>query len=224
MIERPTIPCKICGTPTPMLGTKLCDRCWEVEHRLADFLKHPNARALVRELMPKLDDWRDGHPDGWDYEAVLAENEVNVVWCDQMTSDGKTFEPCPPHFCGWSLTWKHGTIHIGQTTEQIARKAAALFVSLWLRGVSASFCDKLMDGYICFLERQESTLLGFWATIKYGHHETDFKQFQLTREGFCQHNDITPGLQDRIIKALDVGLHDEVVVTFKKRKKVCPTT
>ena len=41
------------------------------------------------------------------------------------------------------------------TTEIIARKAAALFVSLWLRGVSASFCDKIMSGMIWFWELQE---------------------------------------------------------------------
>ena len=26
--------CRLCGTPTPMLGTKLCDRCWELEGRI----------------------------------------------------------------------------------------------------------------------------------------------------------------------------------------------
>lgn len=29
-----TIPCRICGQPTLMLGTKLCDRCWELETRI----------------------------------------------------------------------------------------------------------------------------------------------------------------------------------------------
>lgn len=112
----------------------------------------------VEELLKRritLDDWVDGHPDAWDYEAVLHDNEVIVEWCDQMTSDGETFEPLPVSLCGWGFYWKHGAIHIGQTTETIARKAAALFVSLWQRGVSASFCDKLMDGFIIFLERQE---------------------------------------------------------------------
>jgi hypothetical protein len=40
---------------------------------------------------------------------------------------------------------------MGTSSEQIARKAAALFVSLWLRGVSASFCDKIMSGMIWFV-------------------------------------------------------------------------
>lgn len=30
----PTVPCGICGVPTRMLGTKRCDRCWELETRI----------------------------------------------------------------------------------------------------------------------------------------------------------------------------------------------
>jgi len=29
-----TVPCKWCDTPTPMLGTKECDGCWELRTRL----------------------------------------------------------------------------------------------------------------------------------------------------------------------------------------------
>ena len=32
--DRETVACSICGTPTPMLGTKLCDRCWELKTRI----------------------------------------------------------------------------------------------------------------------------------------------------------------------------------------------
>jgi NMD protein affecting ribosome stability and mRNA decay len=31
-----TIPCKWCGRPTRMLGTKMCDGCWELDHRIQD--------------------------------------------------------------------------------------------------------------------------------------------------------------------------------------------
>lgn len=34
MEEDKTVPCRICTVPTPMLGTKLCDRCWELETRI----------------------------------------------------------------------------------------------------------------------------------------------------------------------------------------------
>lgn len=44
-----TVPCGTCGQPTPMRGTKRCDGCWEVEHRMRDYLRNEGARAFVRE-------------------------------------------------------------------------------------------------------------------------------------------------------------------------------
>lgn len=32
---KPTIECKWCGKPTHMLGTKMCDRCYELESRIS---------------------------------------------------------------------------------------------------------------------------------------------------------------------------------------------
>jgi hypothetical protein len=154
MIPCETIPCETCGTPTPFTGTKRCNNCWEVERRLPDYMKSPKAWDFVRQYIPKLDDWVNGHPDAWDYDAVLRENDVVVEWCDTLV-DGNGNEHRAGEFAGWGFYWKHGAIHIGQCSEQIARKAAALFVSLWLRGVSASFCDKIMSGMIWFWELQE---------------------------------------------------------------------
>jgi hypothetical protein len=34
MIPMRTVPCTDCGTPTTMLGTKLCDGCWELRRRV----------------------------------------------------------------------------------------------------------------------------------------------------------------------------------------------
>ena len=33
-MEKKTAACRICGKPTKMLGTRLCDRCWELETRI----------------------------------------------------------------------------------------------------------------------------------------------------------------------------------------------
>ncbi|MHC4296504.1 MAG: hypothetical protein ACYS7Y_04325 [Planctomycetota bacterium] len=50
MDDRETIPCAICGRPTPMLGTKRCDLCWEIERRMGEcfeqVVRH-NAREYV---------------------------------------------------------------------------------------------------------------------------------------------------------------------------------
>ena len=172
------IPCAVCGTPSPFdegdhraveyLGAVRCTNCWEVEHRLEQYMKVP---GVLRKHIPLLDDWVDNQPDAWDYEKVLEENRVSVEYEDS--------EPR-----GWGMAWEHGCMHIGQTSKVNARKAAALFVSLWQRGVSASFADKLMDGFITYLERQENTSLTFLAEVDYSCDHGNF--FRVTREGYCK--------------------------------------
>jgi len=41
-----TVPCIICGEPTPMLGTQLCNRCWELKNRI-EMDKELAAKILV---------------------------------------------------------------------------------------------------------------------------------------------------------------------------------
>lgn len=43
-----TVSCTLCGTPTRMLGTKRCDRCWELETRIQ---RDP---ALARKILEQL--------------------------------------------------------------------------------------------------------------------------------------------------------------------------
>ncbi len=137
-----TIPCKTCGKPTAFPGTKLCYECWNAERLLPDYLKSPGGVKFVRSLMPTLDDWVDGKPDAWDYEAVLVAHDAKVV-------------ECKPVDHGWSLGWRHGSMHIGAGSEIHAKKAAALFIEIWLRGVAASFADKIVTGFILWLEWSE---------------------------------------------------------------------
>lgn len=174
--------------------------------------------------LPALDDWKDGQPDAWDYEKVLRDNNVTVEWCDKLTSDGMTFEQAPPDLCGWGFYWVYGAIHIGQTSETIARKAAALFVSLWQRGVTASFCDKLMDGFIMFLELQEHRRLCFLAEIDTTRVVLGRRYFRFTREGMCEQEPLhdassSESLEEKIIAALDPQPDEEIIVTFTKRKR-----
>ena len=138
--KKETTPCETCGAPT--IGTKLCNNCWEVESRLDQYMRSPKGREVIQDKLPTLDDWVDGKPDAWDFDAVLRDHNVMV-------------ERAVPADHGWNLGWKHGTMSIGTDSEVHARKAGALFVELWLRNVSASFADKLMDGFLFYMEFQE---------------------------------------------------------------------
>lgn len=48
-----TVICETCGHSTMMDSTKRCDDCWELEHRLADYLRRggDKARAFVAEKL-----------------------------------------------------------------------------------------------------------------------------------------------------------------------------
>lgn len=50
-----TIECRICGTQTYMLNTRLCDRCWELESRIQ------SDPELARKILAASD---DGDNDG----------------------------------------------------------------------------------------------------------------------------------------------------------------
>jgi len=47
------VPCETCGDPTDKTGTKRCDGCWEVEHRLADYVRYGGdvARAHLAKAL-----------------------------------------------------------------------------------------------------------------------------------------------------------------------------
>jgi hypothetical protein len=181
-------------------------------------MKGPGALAVLRKHLPLLDDWVDKEPDAWDYEAVLKANGVTVSDEDCWVDGDGTIMDAPPEYLGWGMSWEHGCMHIGPTTEVMARKAAALFVSLWQRGVSASFADKLMDGFITYLERQENTSLTFLAEVYTSADHGEF--FRVTREGFCERAYLMYGLQNQILEALGpVAEDEEIIVTFTKRKK-----
>jgi hypothetical protein len=171
---------------------------------------------MCERPLPKLDDWVDGKPDAWDYEAVLREHNVSVYWWADGTGDVQGNESPAGNSSEWAFSWRFGFGSIGPTNETIARKAAALFVSLWLRGVSASFADKLMDGFICYLERQENTSLTFLAEVDTGDM-TGHRYFRLTRERFCRRESFEFHAEEKIIKALGfVADDEEIIVTFVK--------
>lgn len=60
--------CKTCLDPTPYHSTGLCNRCWEVESRIAGYLRSANGRALVSTELAsasaKLDICNGNHSGG----------------------------------------------------------------------------------------------------------------------------------------------------------------
>ncbi len=137
------VPCEVCGTLTPMDGTKRCNNCWEVERRLPEYVKNLGGQDFIHNLMPNVDDWKDGKCDVWDYEAVLKEHDATVEQSDEYW---------------WSLCWRHGTMGFNTDNEVHARKMAALFIELWMRGFAASFADHIVSGFSMWLELQEKHL------------------------------------------------------------------
>jgi hypothetical protein len=81
MRERPTVPCKVCGTPTPYTGTKLCNNCFETTGRLSNTLyaekvysyltKEYRVRVLTSAFLGAPDD------DSTEYN-ILAASEMDA--------------------------------------------------------------------------------------------------------------------------------------------------
>lgn len=66
MKTRKVIPCLLCGEPTPMLGTRLCDGCWELDRRIQST---PDiARSILANLGGESAEGRLGY-----LEAALRE-------------------------------------------------------------------------------------------------------------------------------------------------------
>lgn len=90
----------------------------------------------------------------FDYDMIaqtLQKNEVTVEWCDTIVdTEGKSPGP------GWGLTWKHGFIHIGPCPEIRALEAAAMFVHLYLKGVSAQLSSHLIVSWAFIEEYREA--------------------------------------------------------------------
>ena len=61
MLDDETVPCKFCGEPTIYTATKLCNNCWEFEHRIDQFISNKNGLNFVIQKIKalKLREWQD---------------------------------------------------------------------------------------------------------------------------------------------------------------------
>lgn len=69
------VPCGLCGTPTPMTGTKRCDHCWELEGRIH---RSPDLAAQILSAMPSRSDI------GADYDLLIEELGDSPVFIDAL--------------------------------------------------------------------------------------------------------------------------------------------
>jgi hypothetical protein len=55
MSRQDKVPCGTCGAATWNTGTRRCDRCWEFERRIDDYLRAggERARRVVEESLAK---------------------------------------------------------------------------------------------------------------------------------------------------------------------------
>ncbi len=74
--------------------------------------------------------------DDHDPEPILEWADAKIVYDDS--------EPFP----SWYLTWKHGAIQLSVENEEKARKAGALFIYLWTRGIYAGVADRCATAYV----------------------------------------------------------------------------
>jgi hypothetical protein len=66
--QEPTIPCKYCSKPTPMICTQLCNRCWELSHRIDSV----GSVALARMILDEFPEFQ-----------IYLENPDNIVEFEQ---------------------------------------------------------------------------------------------------------------------------------------------
>jgi len=92
------IPCKVCGTPTNMLGTKLCTPCWEITHRLDDFARSERGRSVLLQTI-FVSDLRM-EQEGWESEGRQAPTRRRI--CPYCSQDTKQYFGSDFH---WHMVW-----------------------------------------------------------------------------------------------------------------------
>ena len=90
----------------------------------------------------------------FDYEVLLEWavrfRDLKVVWGDEFVDGNGKIIPAAG-YASWLMLWKHGVIDLGRIPkddEASARKAAALFIALWARGISPGIAVRCAVGYV----------------------------------------------------------------------------
>lgn len=107
-IEQPTVDCEMCGNPTPMLGTKRCDPCWELEKRvranvdLAQLVMRsiPVDHAQFHEAVQKLYEWQ--HCNGTSFSCAVLE-----LCAKADVENARRIHLAWPHLYAAWMAWHH---------------------------------------------------------------------------------------------------------------------
>jgi hypothetical protein len=88
--------------------------------------------------------------DDFDYEPILTWANAKVVWDDTFV-DGHGNKYVRPNMAFWTLIWSKGFIGFDcirkKEDEATARKASALFIYLWSKGVETGVASNCADLY-----------------------------------------------------------------------------
>ena len=87
--------------------------------------------------------------DYFNYEPILEYNEAKVEYNDEFI-DGLGNISKMPEYGSYNLIWKNGVMHLdyGINDREKARKCAALFIYLWLKGVACDIAISCARTYV----------------------------------------------------------------------------
>ena len=90
--------------------------------------------------------------DYFDFEKILEWGKAKVAYTDTVYHvKTKTTRKLDEKHCHWTLIWHKGFIGFDtinkREDEEKARRASALFIYLWCKGVEASIADKCASLY-----------------------------------------------------------------------------
>lgn len=129
--NRSTVPCRWCGKPTPMTGTKECDPCHELRVRI-NMDPEITSRILAARAVP----FERKKVKGNDYDDVLALRELT----DVASMLGALLDNLPEMVEGYY--GKHAQVFFERAEEMLGRRqtgetALRMTYPRWLKWISA---------------------------------------------------------------------------------------
>jgi hypothetical protein len=94
--------------------------------------------------------------DHFDPDKILSWAKAEVIYEDTFTNRKTGITEKNEKYASWTLFWEHGFIGFDainkKEDEVIAKRASAMFIYLWCKGVSASIADSCASLYARYVE------------------------------------------------------------------------